>query len=195
MLTAGISQTYRYFARTLYVFEKNNIFCSLLIVALALVSFGGGVAQCVVGHSGHFGSEATRLTTVSIQTAGALACDIAITVSLCVVFRHRKTCMRSTNSVLHTLTMYAIGRGILTSIAAAQSFICVFALPDTYYFIVGTLLSEKLYMNSMLFSLNSRQHVRNQGDNEFNTVSLTFASSSTRTQEPVQNDISKLESC
>ena len=50
-------------------------------------------------------------------------------------------------------------------------------------------------LTTFFVSLNSRQHVRNQGDNEFNAVSLTFVSSDTRTQEPVQNDIAKLEPC
>ena len=66
----------------------------------------------------------------------------------------------STNAVLNNLIMYAVNRGVLTSLCALLNLVLFLALPGTFYFFIGLMPSSKLYMNTMLATLNTRQHIR-----------------------------------
>ncbi|KAJ7907045.1 hypothetical protein B0H13DRAFT_2332779 [Mycena leptocephala] len=55
----------------------------------------------------------------TLQCAAALMCDILITLYLCVVLHNAKTGIESTNSMLDTLIVNAINRGMLTALASA----------------------------------------------------------------------------
>jgi len=64
---------------------------------------------------------------------------------------------------------------VLTSIAAAVNFIAFLALPGTFYFFIGLLVASKLYMNSMLATLNSRQHMSrtaHSSDHDWNSIPI-----------------------
>ena len=50
----------------------------------------------------------------------------------------------------------AIGR----SLCALLNLVLFLALPGTFYFFIGLMPSSKLYMNTMLATLNTRQHIR-----------------------------------
>ena len=120
--------------------------------------------------------ETRDITTV--QAATALATDLAITIALCFTFQSFKSGMQScvsclpspfhfltnfsasTNAVLNNLIMYAVNRGVLTSLCALLNLVLFLALPGTFYFFIGLMPSSKLYMNTMLATLNTRQHIR-----------------------------------
>ncbi|KAJ7301150.1 hypothetical protein DFH08DRAFT_1090314 [Mycena albidolilacea] len=59
--------------------------------------------------------------------------------------------------------------------------------PGTFYFFLGLVLSGKLYMNSMLATLNTRRHLRRRGTNSQGVFSLDAISGETsqnRAQRP-----------
>ncbi|KAF8966232.1 hypothetical protein BDZ97DRAFT_2057490 [Flammula alnicola] len=103
------------------------------------------------------------IVITSAQSGSALACDIIIiTVSLVYAFNQRRSELKRTNfTLLQTLTTNAINRGALTaSISAALNFILFLSRPGTFYFLIGLMPSSKLSVNSMLATLNTRQHIR-----------------------------------
>ncbi|KAJ7204058.1 hypothetical protein GGX14DRAFT_647476 [Mycena pura] len=67
----------------------------------------------------------------------------------------------STNNMMDRLLFEAINRGTLTALASVVNLILFLALPGTFWFI-GLAPSSKLYMNSMLATLNTRQRIREQ---------------------------------
>ncbi|KAJ7067625.1 hypothetical protein C8F01DRAFT_1121905, partial [Mycena amicta] len=71
-----------------------------------------------------------------------------ITVGLCWRSNQGRTGMQSTNRVLNSLITTAINRGFLMT-------------PGTFYFMIGILISDKLYMNSLLAILNTREYAAN----------------------------------
>ncbi|KAF9466348.1 hypothetical protein BDZ94DRAFT_1306339 [Collybia nuda] len=149
-----------YFAYCLYALNKTwkNHIAVILIISLAITQIGAGIAQTVITTElGDFTKLASSKNTTSIQSGATLACDILITVSLCLTFNEIKTGMRTTNTMIHMLTVNAINRGILTAICAALNLILFLAIPNTFYFFLGLMLS--IYMNSMLATLNTRQHI------------------------------------
>ncbi|KAF8805995.1 hypothetical protein BYT27DRAFT_7191290 [Phlegmacium glaucopus] len=176
-----------YYAHTLYAFDRNNIYCSVSIVSLALIAFGFGAGQTIASQliSDYALLSHTRIIACTEKTI-TLLCDISITVALCSAFSLRRLGIRSTDYILHKLTMYAIGRGVLTAIAAAFNLILFLAFPDNPSFLLAFVFGSKLYMNSMLFSLNSRQHIRNQADRAINMMSINL--SDLPVEEPPQDD-------
>ncbi|KAF8957860.1 hypothetical protein BDZ97DRAFT_1924240 [Flammula alnicola] len=158
-LSAFIVQMY--FAYCIYAFlEKKKKLIPIIIVVLALTGIGSGLAQTLITiRMQSFEQLDSTKAITTLQAACALVCDITITSSLVCNLGKHKGRVKSTDSMLHTLMVHAINRGMLTAICAALNMILFLALPGTFYFFIGLTLSSKLYMNSALATLNSRQHV------------------------------------
>ncbi|KAF7338802.1 hypothetical protein MSAN_02202700 [Mycena sanguinolenta] len=100
-----------------------------------------------------FNSELSRTKLFVIwQAVLALAANILITVGLCWC----EWGMQSTNKVLNYLAITAVNRGMLTLISAALNLILFSVEPGTIYFLLWLILGGKLYMNSVLATLNTR---------------------------------------
>ncbi|KAI4524252.1 hypothetical protein K523DRAFT_269778 [Schizophyllum commune Tattone D] len=158
-LSAFVVQAY--FAGTVWRLDKGRRWAAVVIMMLALASISAGIAQTVATAKL---SSLTRLgetrDITTVQAATALATDLAITIALCFTFQSFKSGMQSTNAVLNNLIMYAVNRGVLTSLCALLNLVLFLALPGTFYFFIGLMPSSKLYMNTMLATLNTRQHIR-----------------------------------
>ncbi|KAJ7267776.1 hypothetical protein C8J57DRAFT_1469244 [Mycena rebaudengoi] len=98
--------------------------------------------------------------TTTLQAVSTLACDATITSCLCYILNSKRAGVRRTNSLLNTLMINAVNRGMLTTFAAALNLVLFFAVPHTFWFFIGLIPSSNLYMNSMLATLNTRQHLR-----------------------------------
>ncbi|KAF9064974.1 hypothetical protein BDP27DRAFT_1405091 [Rhodocollybia butyracea] len=157
-LSAFIVQMY--FAWCIFLLSKKQKAVTLLIVTLAFAQIGAGLAQTI--KSAILGSllKIDSIKPVVIfQSVAALACDTVITLALYLTLRSKRAGMKRTDTLLQKLMLNAINRGALTTLAAAANIILFLALPGTLYFILGLLISSKLYMNSMLATLNTRQHL------------------------------------
>ncbi|KAF9032081.1 hypothetical protein BDP27DRAFT_842724 [Rhodocollybia butyracea] len=157
-LSAFIVQMY--FAWCIFLLNRKQKIVTLLIVVLALTQIGAGLAQAI--KAAIIGSllQIDAIKTVIIcQSAATLACDTVITLALYLALRSKRSEMKRTNTLLQKLMLNGINRGALTTIAAAVNIILFLALPGTLYFILCLLTSSKLYMNSMLATLNTRQHM------------------------------------
>ncbi|CAK5262435.1 unnamed protein product [Mycena citricolor] len=83
----------------------------------------------------------------------------------------------------------AINCGTLTSLASAATMILFLAVPDTFWFFLGLAPSSKLYMNSMLATLNTRSRLREHmtsQDKGWNSISMETIGSSARKRLQVQ---------
>ncbi|KAJ7153139.1 hypothetical protein C8R43DRAFT_1187867 [Mycena crocata] len=70
----------------------------------------------------------------------------------------------TTNHMVDALVYDAINRGTLTAMSSFVTMVLFLVLPDTFWFFLGLAPSSKLYMNSMLATLNTRQRIRNKID-------------------------------
>ncbi|KAJ7301151.1 hypothetical protein DFH08DRAFT_120286 [Mycena albidolilacea] len=169
---------------SIYFFSVNpkRKLVSLVIVLLGLISLVTAIATTIrtVQISHHslksvLTSEANVTKAImTAQSAATLACDLVITVALTHVLKGRQGGIevQSTRSIITTLIINAVSRGVLTTLCAAFNMILFLAQPNTYYFYLGLVLSGKLYMNSMLATLNTRQHLRRRGENSQGVYSL-----------------------
>ncbi|KAF9063651.1 hypothetical protein BDP27DRAFT_1405701, partial [Rhodocollybia butyracea] len=167
-LSSYLSETtvQMYFAYVVYSLNdrKLGIVIPIFLLAVLGIAAGLGISILLATYGiAHGGIELTALpvtkTLFNLQLPATFACDLLITVSLCIILRakrHKTARYHSTiNSILQKLMVNAVNRGLLTTITAAVTLIVFLALPGTFYFYLGVLPSSKLYMNSMLAMLNS----------------------------------------
>ncbi|KAK7000789.1 hypothetical protein R3P38DRAFT_3053098, partial [Favolaschia claudopus] len=116
----------------------------------------------------------------TLQSAASLACDMLITTYLCLFLKSQKGEMMKTNSMMDLLIYDAINRGVLTALSSGVNMVLFLAVPDTFWFFLGLAPSSKLYMNSMMATLNRRQHFReaiDYNDKGWNSIPMgTLAS-------------------
>ncbi|KAJ6579634.1 hypothetical protein DFH09DRAFT_1147114 [Mycena vulgaris] len=146
------------------------------IFTLALVQIMAGIAQTIISYelrSFEKLDETKPVTT--LQAAASLACDLLITAYLCIFLTSQKGEMMKTNSMMDMLIHDAINRGTLTALSSGLTMVLFLALPDTFWFFLGLAPSSKLYMNSMLATLNTRQRIRDKiasADKGWNSIPL-----------------------
>jgi len=87
-------------------------------------------------------------------------CDIIITATLIFHLRSKRTGIPATENLIDKLTLYAITRGVLTAICQLTFMSLNLGFPGKTYWIPFHLIVSKLYVNSVLSSLNVRKAVR-----------------------------------
>ncbi|KAJ7882637.1 hypothetical protein B0H14DRAFT_2703514, partial [Mycena olivaceomarginata] len=94
---------------------------------------------------------------VTTWLAGAMACDIIITITLVVQLAIRRNeALVATKRIVHRTIRMAIETGAITSVAVTIELALILNLTTTsWYFMLGMLIT-KIYSNSLLASLNSR---------------------------------------
>ncbi|KAJ3865851.1 hypothetical protein EV359DRAFT_80100 [Lentinula novae-zelandiae] len=112
----------------------------------------------------------------SLLSACTFSCDVLIAFAIYVTLTGKRTAIQEiagvqyfpsrSNTIIRKLIIYAINRGVLTAIAAAINLILFLAMPNTFYYFIGLLTSSKLYMNSMLAALNSRQYISQSSEDD-----------------------------
>ncbi|KAJ7715232.1 hypothetical protein B0H16DRAFT_1742121 [Mycena metata] len=106
----------------------------------------------------------------SISTAAA---DILLASSLCFVLHDHRTSFRSTNSMLHTLMIYAINRCLLTTGVAVCSLVMIGLEPTSMIYVGPEFLFSGVYTNALLASLNSRRRIRDAPSSDYNSMQLS----------------------
>ncbi|KAJ6544333.1 hypothetical protein B0H19DRAFT_299840 [Mycena capillaripes] len=133
------------------------------ILLLAVVQILAGVTQTIRTYQlrSYLKLGETKAIT-TLQAAASLACDLLITIYLCLFLKSQKGEMIKTNSMMDMLIYDAINRGTLTALSSGLTMVLFLALPDTFWFFLGLAPSSKFYMNSMLATLNTRQRIRDK---------------------------------
>ncbi|KAJ7178791.1 hypothetical protein C8R43DRAFT_1230218 [Mycena crocata] len=145
-----------------------------VILALAFIEILAGITQVAWTYQirSYLKLDQTKAVT-TIQSAASLACDVLITTYLCLFLKNQKGEMMKTNNMVDALVYDAINRGTLTALSSFATMVLFLVLPDTFWFFLGLAPSSKLYMNSMLATLNTRQRIRNKidaGDKGWNSI-------------------------
>ncbi|KAJ7612767.1 hypothetical protein FB45DRAFT_1065451 [Roridomyces roridus] len=115
----------------------------------------------------------------------AAVCDILIMLSLIYYLRSkRRSGIRTTEDMIDTLILYSMCRGIVTAITQILFLGLNVGIPDHTYWQPFHQLVGKLYVNSILASLNVRRVILGRGDpenSERTTKSTSRATGSTGT--------------
>ncbi|KAF7291795.1 hypothetical protein HMN09_01239600 [Mycena chlorophos] len=127
------------------------------IIAMAFTQMAAGTVQTgwtyIVRNFADL--EQTKAAT-TVQTAASLVCDVSITTYLCLFLKRHRNGMPRTHRLLKAVMINAVNRGMLTSLTSAGTMILFLAFPDTFWFFLTLAPNSKLYMISMLSTLNMR---------------------------------------
>ncbi|KIM39251.1 hypothetical protein M413DRAFT_415842, partial [Hebeloma cylindrosporum] len=91
---------------------------------------------------------------------GCVIADGIVTASLCMLLDHSRTGVKSADSLVNTLMLYSINTGLLTSLCATACFVTFAIWPHEFVFIGFYFALSKLYVNSLLAVLNTRETLR-----------------------------------
>ncbi|KAF8121723.1 hypothetical protein K438DRAFT_2035702 [Mycena galopus ATCC 62051] len=146
-----------------------------LVLLLAVVQMSAGLTQTILSYRlrSYQKLEKTKAVT-TLQTAASAACDLFITAFLCAFLQRHKKGLPRIEKVMNMLMMNAVNRGALTAVSSIATMGLFLASPDTFWFFLSLAPNSKLYMNSMLATLNMRQHFQKQVlGNEWDTIDIS----------------------
>ncbi|GAA6060436.1 hypothetical protein JCM10212_000029 [Sporobolomyces blumeae] len=145
-----------FYAYRVYVVGKRSPWLPILICVLALVSLGfavGATAEIFILQE--FSKFQSYTWGVSLWLAAAALADIIITASLVAYLAKSKTGLLQTNSILNRLIELIISTNGLTAAVALIDAVLFGALSSSWH-VAPNLCLVKLYLNSLLVSLNAR---------------------------------------
>jgi len=145
--------------RCIFAWKVNKItkskLLSALIVLASFVYMGFGIAYASVSFGHTFVSLSKNAYMLYASFAAALAGDLIIVGALCTDI-WRITQSNKTIDIVDKVRLYAINTCLLTTVWTAVCLI-TFAVWPTEYVYIGVYYSlNKLYMNSLLATLNNR---------------------------------------
>ncbi|KAJ6506078.1 hypothetical protein DFH09DRAFT_1375146 [Mycena vulgaris] len=175
-----------FFASCIYLLHTKDKVLPTIIYILAIVAVGGGMAQVgVAARIANYAKNGETSAATNTQAAVAFTADLLITGGLCWRLNSNRTGLQSTNNLLNFLIMTAVNRGVMTMVTALLNLVLFLSRPGTFYFQLMVIVSGKLYMNSLLAMLNTRQHAHMLG-NATIQVSSSGVTSSTMPTSPTR---------
>ncbi|KAH8994399.1 hypothetical protein EDB86DRAFT_1273311 [Lactarius hatsudake] len=134
--------------------------------------------------------HASLIPVTCIGMASSVVADILIAGSMCWFLYHKRTGFARTDSVIMTLMTYSVHSGLLTSVLACAVLISFAMAPSAKYSDIFLWPMGKLYANSLLAMLNSRDYVRERSSAD-NKHDNAFALSSIRVGQRSEGDKSR----
>ncbi|KAI9460427.1 hypothetical protein HD554DRAFT_2028738 [Boletus coccyginus] len=124
--------------------------------------------------------DSLKALSMSVN-AVAVAGDVLIAASLCILLQRSRTGFRRSDSLINKLMLFSINTGLLTSICAIASLVSIIAWPDTFIYIAFYFCLGRLYCNSLLATLNARKLLRAGSRDEDMSLSFKFKGVQPRT--------------
>ncbi|KZS88509.1 hypothetical protein SISNIDRAFT_260500 [Sistotremastrum niveocremeum HHB9708] len=134
------------------------LFCILQVVDIGFVIaasidfFGARLFSVVI----------QRLWLPGVALGISALSDILVSLTMVYYLRKQATGFAKTDTIINTLSIWTLHTGALTGICATLTLVFMATLPHTMIFISCYLAFGKVYVNSMLATLNSRQTLRDR---------------------------------
>jgi len=146
-----------------------KLWLSSFLVILLLFHFALGIGTAVL----FFSKVKFVLLAHTVKwrvialSATNLMLDATITVALCGLLRNRRSDWAGSkvNVIIRNLVVFCVERFMLSSIVSLLQLVMYLVLPDAFYASALEIILAKLYINSLLATLNSRQSMRGVGIN------------------------------
>jgi len=154
-----------FYAMRVWFVSGKNLWLTGAIVVLSIIQLAGGfalVSYMVTQNT--IVSVYSRFNHIAggIELAASILCDMIISISLVILLRkNRDQVFRGTRHAVDRLILYSINIGLLANAVVIANLITWLVAPETdftwavFHFSLG-----KVYVNSMLVSLNARKKIR-----------------------------------
>ncbi|KIJ37775.1 hypothetical protein M422DRAFT_69187 [Sphaerobolus stellatus SS14] len=93
----------------------------------------------------------------------AAAGDIILAVTMVILLHRSRTGMRQSDSILEKLTLYTVNTGVITSLASIVTLITAEVWKHAFIYAIFYFCTGRLYVNTILASLNARKALKSQG--------------------------------
>ncbi|KAG7090549.1 hypothetical protein E1B28_009658 [Marasmius oreades] len=133
----------------------------IIILALLRISFSFTTVHLMLKVPSLVNFKARYRWIFSLGLVFSSVDDILITVAMMVILQGTRSASLSLDAVINSLILYTLENGALTSAAAVTTMICWLVM-DNLIFLAFHIIIGKLYANSVLALLNSRQALRRQ---------------------------------
>ncbi|KAF8211514.1 hypothetical protein K438DRAFT_1958612 [Mycena galopus ATCC 62051] len=146
---------------------SQNMIITVFISVLAVGTFGLGIYTTVhLFENPALNSISTRgflIVSGLVQGLAALN-DIVITVAMSYYLHTKRSGLPSSKKLIDTLILYAVSRGVLTAVAQIMFLVLNVAMPHHEFWLPFHMAVGKLYVNSVLATLNVRESLSRRPD-------------------------------
>jgi len=170
--TTFIAQSF--YAHTIYKATGHRITVAfIMLLALLALALGSWTTEQIFDEPlSVVSTHKFKVISAMVQSFAALD-DVVITVSLCYYLRRRRGDLPSTHNLVDILIVYAVSRGVLTAIAQILFLVTNVCFPGKTYWQPFHQVVGKLYVNSVLATLNVRSTFALKSEVQLNTLKLT----------------------
>jgi len=154
------------FCYRLWRLSNNNVLLVAPMFLLSLLEFAGGITFTSKGSEvgGQYALFDTFSWVVYVSLGSGVIADILIASLQAYMLWTRRTGIKRTDSIVRLLVAYSVNTGLLTSMCAVACFVTFATMNDNFIYITFYHLLPKLLLNSLLATLNARQHLRKVDD-------------------------------
>ncbi|KAL1948174.1 hypothetical protein VTO73DRAFT_12249 [Trametes versicolor] len=153
------------FRNTSVDLHKNGILVGLIFF-FAFANLGSGLA---IMADEFINPDVSDLATVRTRVLAGVCsgcsslCDILIAGGLCYYLQTGRSGLKKTDTLVDKLMVYAVHRGILTTVCQVLHLALTVALPGHVYFLPFAMIESKIYINALLATLNVRKSLAEGG--------------------------------
>ncbi|KAI0326968.1 hypothetical protein GY45DRAFT_1373519 [Cubamyces sp. BRFM 1775] len=177
------------FGMRVWRFSKHNIPVTLLIMLGTLAQLAAAFLFTVRAFQIPSIARVGELKLVgSIALGLGMATDVITAAALCYFLRGLKTGYQRDDSIVNTLTLYAINTGVITSAISLSTLVLYDLMPTNFVFMAFYFVLSKVYANSFFAALNTRRSVRGRGTEGDHTTVPTFLMVGQTTNKEVHVD-------
>jgi len=165
-----------FFCLRVWKISGRNWFIVTFIALASAIQFSTGIVVCI----GEFGHPTTSSTLFArLDLISALVCDAAISASLVYFFYSYRIGQPRTEPVLQQLIVLSVNMGVLLCLVTGAILILFETRRGSATSLAPQFISNKLYINALIGTLNSRRHLRELVDRSI-AYSLPTVSSGIR---------------
>ncbi|PBK63892.1 hypothetical protein ARMSODRAFT_520478 [Armillaria solidipes] len=154
-----------FFVSQIWTISQSSLWYTTPVAFMALVNIGSAMGQIV--------TVARRLTLSGmdnkidqilaiVQTSSVALCDVLITATLCFLLHRNRSGLKSTETMVDSLIILIVNRGLATSMTTLLSLVLYLApvFHHTMTFMIPMNVACQFHVISVVGSLNYRHHVR-----------------------------------
>ncbi|KAJ7323976.1 hypothetical protein DFH08DRAFT_968981 [Mycena albidolilacea] len=180
-----------FFSYRIYALSR-KLYIPIVIWTLILLRLLACVMLCVEG------LEATSIATYQIQwewlvtslSSVSTVNDCVITVTLCILLHKQRTnAYKRTGTLLNKLILWTIETGMLTSASAVVTVVFTVAMKGNFIFFGFYILEARLFSNSLLANLNSREALRALNNRHFSLSNINTTTTMPEINLPCANSV------
>lgn len=156
VMISGISETFLTFR--VYKLSGQKYWLTAILLFLALLHFVSGQVEAVELLLLRKFARFDSVTVPSIlRLSSAALCDTAIAASLSYFLHKKRTGFKRSDEIINYLIVFSINSGLATSLISVASLITYLVAQKLWIYTALCFLIGRLYANTFLSSLNSRQ--------------------------------------